>query len=132
MRAAIEVRIKELKAAAAELESLLGDDTAAAVPDGHSVGPELADDHSRLRPYRRGSRGTKPTRDGRAPYGTNRQRILDEVVAHPGITAAEISERTGIKRTVISPTLYRLKQAGELEPYGEGVRIASEPGVLVG
>jgi Winged helix-turn-helix DNA-binding len=76
-------------------------------------------------PIRRSRRGTKPGRDGRAPQGANKQRILETVMQDPGVTATEISERTGVKRTVVSATINRLKRNGELEPLGQGVRVPS-------
>lgn len=76
-------------------------------------------------PIRRSRRGTKPGRDGRAPQGANKQRIVEAVLADPGVTATEIAERTGLKRTVVSATINRLKRNGELEADGRGVRVAS-------
>ncbi len=76
---------------------------------------------------RRGRRGTKPGRDGRAPQGANKRQIIETVLEHPGITAPEIAERTGLKRTVVSATINRLKHAGELEPFEEGVRVPLVP-----
>src|ERR1700742_4492455 len=76
-------------------------------------------------PIRRSRRGTKPGRDGRAPQGANKQRIVAAVLAAPGVNATEISERTGVKRTVVSATINRLKRNGELEPLGSGVRVPS-------
>ena len=79
---------------------------------------------------RRGRRGTKPGRDGRAPQGANKRRIIETVLEHPGITAPEIAERTGLKRTIVSATINRLKRGGELEPYEEGVRIPLVPALV--
>jgi hypothetical protein len=76
---------------------------------------------------RRSRRGTKPGRDGRAPQGANKQRIIEAVLSDPGITATEIAERTGVKRTVVSATINRLKRNGELEPDGHGVRVPLAP-----
>jgi DNA-binding IclR family transcriptional regulator len=45
------------------------------------------------------------------------------VHADPGVTATEIAERTGLKRTVVSATINRLKRNGELEADGRGVRV---------
>src|SRR5262249_32958725 len=59
----------------------------------------------------------------RAPQGANKQRIIEAVLSDPGITATEIAERTGVKRTVVSATINRLKRNGELEPVGQGVRV---------
>lgn len=72
---------------------------------------------------RRGRRGTKRGRDGRAPQGANKQLILQTVLERPGASAPEIAELTGIKRTIVAATINRLKRSGELEPYGEGVRV---------
>jgi winged helix-turn-helix DNA-binding protein len=78
-------------------------------------------------PVRRSRRGTKPGRDGRAPQGANKQRIIEAVLEDPGVTATEIAERTGVKRTVVSATINRLKRNGELEQYGQGVRVPLAP-----
>jgi hypothetical protein len=78
-------------------------------------------------PIRRSRRGTKPGRDGRAPQGANKQLIVEAVLGDPGITATEISERTGVKRTVVSATINRLKRNGELEADGRGVRVPLAP-----
>jgi predicted transcriptional regulator len=59
----------------------------------------------------------------RAPQGSNKRRILDVVLKNPGITAAEIARRTGLKRTVVASTVSRLKRTGELEPAGRGARV---------
>jgi DNA-binding transcriptional ArsR family regulator len=59
----------------------------------------------------------------RAPQGANKRRILALVMEHPGITAAEISRSTGLKRTVVASTMSRLKRTGELEQYGKGARV---------
>jgi hypothetical protein len=72
---------------------------------------------------RRGRRGTKPGRDGRAPQGANKRAILEAVLAEPGIAAPEIAAQTGLKRTVVSATINRLKRRRELEPYRDGVRV---------
>src|ERR1700754_258394 len=74
-------------------------------------------------PIRRSRRGTKPGRDGRAPQGANKQRIIEAVLEDPGVTATEIAECSGVKRTVVSATLNRLKRNGELEATGQGVRV---------
>src|SRR6202042_1086553 len=82
-------------------------------------------DSSSRQPIRRSRRGTKPGRDGRAPQCANKQRIIETVLQDPGVTATEIPERTGLKRTGVSATINRLKRNGELEPLGQGVRVPS-------
>lgn len=72
---------------------------------------------------RRGRRGTKRGRDGRAPQGANKQLIMRTILDRPGISAAEVAELTGLKRTVVTATVNRLKRVGELEPHGDGVRV---------
>jgi Winged helix-turn-helix DNA-binding len=62
----------------------------------------------------------------RAPQGANKRRILALVMEHPGITAAEISRSTGLKRTVVASTMSRLKRTGELEQHGKGARVPPE------
>lgn len=60
------------------------------------------------------------TTGSRAAKGSNKRAILDLVASRPGITAAEISEATGMKRTVAASTVSRLKRYGELLDYGSG------------
>jgi hypothetical protein len=58
----------------------------------------------------------------RAAKGSNKRTILALVGDRPGITAAQISEMTGMKRTVVASTVSRLKRHGELlEHNGGGV-----------
>jgi hypothetical protein len=78
---------------------------------------------------RRGRRGTTRGRDGRAPPGATKQLILQTILERPGVSAPEIAELTGIKRTIVAATINRLKRGGELEPYGEGVRVPFVAGV---
>ncbi|HVY77493.1 MAG TPA: helix-turn-helix domain-containing protein [Solirubrobacterales bacterium] len=134
IRQTVESRIRELRPVISELEQLQAIlsliDTG-----GNSDRDELAELLSRAglgaptpQPLlRRGRRGTKPGRDGRAPQGANKRLIIETVLEHPGITAPEIAERTGIKRTIVSATVNRLKHSGELEPHGEGLRVPLVP-----
>jgi hypothetical protein len=132
IRRTVEARIRELRPVIDEWEQLQG---ILSVLEGEAAGadsPASSQDVSQLlaragladhQPIRRSRRGTKPGRDGRAPQGANKQRIIEAVLADPGITSTEISEQTGVKRTVVSATVNRLKRNGELEPYGRGVRV---------
>jgi predicted HTH transcriptional regulator len=61
----------------------------------------------------------------RTRKGANKRTILELVARRPGITAAEISEETDIKRTVVASTVSRLKRNGELVEQGHGVRLAN-------
>jgi hypothetical protein len=62
----------------------------------------------------------------RAPKGSNKRIILELVGERPGIAPAEISQVTGIKRTVVASTVSRLKRHGELEgDDGGGVRLVA-------
>jgi CRP-like cAMP-binding protein len=137
IRRQVEERIRELRPVIDELEQLQGilsllegDDIN--TQDGVSGGTaalsallgQVGIEGSR-QPIRRSRRGTKPGRDGRAPQGANKQRIIEAVMQDPGVTATEIAERTGVKRTVVSATINRLKRNGELEPLGQGVRVPS-------
>lgn len=138
IRATIEARLTELEPVVMELERLrhlreVVDTLEASGSDqvtsdltkllGHaSAGGDAVG--ALPRPMiRRGRRGTKRGRDGRAPQGANKQLILRTILERPGITAPEISELTGIKRTIVAATINRLKRTGELEPYDEGVRV---------
>src|ERR1700761_7303016 len=101
LRASIEARLRELRRTVAELEALL-DDTDAG-PDYPQLAPVLdRPDGDSAHTFRRGARGSRPGRDGRAPYGDNRRQILEAIVAQPGITAPEIAEQTGINSRVVS------------------------------
>jgi hypothetical protein len=132
IRRTVEDRIRELRPVIDEWEQLQGilsllegevngiDSPASSQAVSHLLASAgLAD----RQPIRRSRRGTKPGRDGRAPQGANKQRIVEAVLADPGITATEIAEQTGVKRTVVSATVNRLKRNGELEPCGRGVRV---------
>lgn len=138
IRKTVEERIRELRPVIDELEQLQG---ILALLEGEEVTRNgegtsanltallaqagLDTDPSSRQPIRRSRRGTKPGRDGRAPQGANKQRIIEAVLEDPGVTATEIAERTGVKRTVVSATINRLKRNGELEPLGQGVRVPS-------
>jgi hypothetical protein len=144
IRATIDARLVELEPVAMELQRLRrlrdvvetleasGQDTI--TPDltallGHaSAGGDAIGAVPRPM-IRRGRRGTKRGRDGRAPQGANKQLILQTILERPGISAPEIAELTGIKRTIVAATINRLKRGGELEPYGEGVRVPYVAGV---
>jgi hypothetical protein len=60
----------------------------------------------------------------RARKGANKRVILALVRQRPGITTAEISDVTHIKRTVVASTVSRLKRHGELQQHEDGVRLA--------
>jgi hypothetical protein len=135
IRAKVEERLRELRPVIEELAQLQGilallDREESAGSDSARLWELLAQvgvdpDGEPRQPIRRSRRGTKPGRDGRAPQGANKQRIIEAVMQDPGVTATEISERTGVKRTVVSATINRLKRNGELEPLGQGVRVPS-------
>jgi CRP-like cAMP-binding protein len=138
IRKTVEERIRELRPVIDELEQLQGilsllegeegdrnDETNSAGLATLLAQAGLDADPSSRQPIRRSRRGTKPGRDGRAPQGANKQRIIEAVMQDPGVTATEIAERTGVKRTVVSATINRLKRNGELEPLGQGVRVPS-------
>ena len=139
IRRTVEERIRELGPVISELEQL---QSILSLLEGRNEGPvrpgpegsstdiatllsQVGLDPATVRPQpiRRSRRGTKPGRDGRAPQGANKQRIIEAVVEDPGVTATEIAERTGVKRTVVSATINRLKRNGELEADGRGVRV---------
>jgi biotin operon repressor len=138
IRKTVEERIRELRPVIDELEQLQGIlsllEGEEVSRNGEATSASLAAllaqagldaDPSARQPIRRSRRGTKPGRDGRAPQGANKQRIIEAVMQDPGVTATEIAERTGVKRTVVSATINRLKRNGELEPLGQGVRVPS-------
>lgn len=139
IRKTVEERIRELRPVIDELEQLQGilallegEDVARGGESTPSAGlaallaqAGIDTDAASRQPIRRSRRGTKPGRDGRAPQGANKQLIIEAVMQDPGVTATEIAERTGVKRTVVSATINRLKRNGELEPLGQGVRVPS-------
>jgi Winged helix-turn-helix DNA-binding len=62
----------------------------------------------------------------RAPKGANKRIILELIGRQPGITPAEISTVTGVKRTVVASTVSRLKRGGVLVAHEQGgVQLAS-------
>jgi len=134
IRGTVEERIRELRPLIEELQQLQAIlsllDRAEHVGEGDTDAlrgllAQAGIDAASRQPIRRSRRGTKPGRDGRAPQGANKQRIIEAVMDDPGVTATEIAERTGVKRTVVSATINRLKRNGELEPLGQGVRVPS-------
>lgn len=134
---AVAQRMLELKPAIDEcerlqevLELLEGEEDAAArIAELPEISTLLArGNRVDAAPIRRIRKGAKRGRDGRAPQGANKHRIIESVLDDPGVTATEIAERTGIKRTVVSATITRLKRAGQLEPDGYGVRVPPSRG----
>jgi DNA-binding transcriptional ArsR family regulator len=64
----------------------------------------------------RSRRARRPAqRRMRVAPGANRDAILALVRERPGATAGAISQATGIPRSTVSPTLFRLTQAGAVE-----------------
>jgi hypothetical protein len=133
IREALERRLGELRAAEREVEALLAMTGSDEMPDGGDL-PSGHDLHASLdrtgspetasRPFRRGVRSERQGRDGRAPYGSNRARIMEVIAANPGITTQEIVEQTGIKSSNVRVTVYRMKTRSELEECGEGLKVA--------
>jgi hypothetical protein len=136
IRKTVEARLAELRPVSDELERLReilrlidrdeADLAALDLPAG--VPGAVAAAAPARGPIRRARSGSKVGSDGRAPQGANRRAIIEAVRRDPGITPTEISERTGVKRTVVSSTVNRLKHAGDLEPFGVGVRVRPESG----
>jgi len=138
IRGTVEARIRELQPYMTELERLQELLAALDAPDAGSgdqlaalaqlaatpAAPTPAASTDELQPLlRRGRRGTKPGRDGRAPQGANKQKIMSAILTRPGVTPVEVAEMTGLKRPVVAATMNRLRRGGELEAYGDGVRI---------
>jgi hypothetical protein len=132
IREALERRLGELRAAEREVEALLAMTSEEFDADGvHPPGEARTAPPSATgiavaagtRPFRRGVRSERPGRDGRAPYGSNRARIMEVIAANPGITTQEIVELTGIKSSNVRVTVYRMKSREELEEHGEGLRV---------
>ncbi|MCL2769774.1 MAG: winged helix-turn-helix domain-containing protein [Solirubrobacterales bacterium] len=143
IRATVEARLRELAPVAAEIEQLqhvleslpsptarelLGPRAVTAVPPAAAGAVAVAPGSPNLiavpRPHRLGSRRG---RDGRAPQGANKQRILAAIAAHPGLAAPEIARLTGLKRSVVASTISRLKRTGELSAHGDGVCLVFTP-----
>lgn len=62
----------------------------------------------------------QPDSGSRAAKGSNKRAILALVAERPGITAAQIADATGMKRTVVASTVSRLKRYGELLEHESG------------
>lgn len=80
------------------------------------------------RPPTGGANGASPMDGSVAPRETahvpaRKARILAIVADHPGITAAEIADRYGMKRTVVASSISRLKRSGEIVAQDGGVRL---------
>lgn len=129
IRTAAEARLRELQPILAEVEQLEG--VLAVLGRPESGRPLLrrlngGASSASARTLQRSSRlGSKRGRDGRAPQGANKQRILAVIAQHPGIAAPRIAELTDLKRPLVASTVSRLKRTGELEAHGEGVRLSS-------
>jgi hypothetical protein len=140
IRSTVEARLRELAPVLAELEQLqslltvlddpgacrrLGDSSgiSALLGDLRHSAPSVPASVTPLRPPAR--LGSKRGRDGRAPQGANKQRILATIAEHPGIAAPQIAKLTGLKRPVVASTISRLKRTGELQAHGNGVRLAA-------
>lgn len=66
--------------------------------------------------------------EARAAKGSNKRAIMQLVAQKPGITAAQIAQLTGMKRTVAASTVSRLKRSGELLDHeGGGVCLPPKP-----
>jgi hypothetical protein len=79
-------------------------------------------------PPARGANGASPVDGSSVPRETThvparKARILAIIADHPGITAAEIADRHGMKRTVVASSISRLKRSGEIVALGGGVRL---------
>lgn len=77
-------------------------------------------------PYQNGEAGWKATqtsaeaaRSIRPSAANLRQRVLDDLLAHPGpATCDEIAERTGIPLENVRPRITELREAGRIEDSG--------------
>ncbi|HEX3391306.1 MAG TPA: helix-turn-helix domain-containing protein [Solirubrobacteraceae bacterium] len=137
IRSAVEARLEELRPVLTELEQLQGvlallDDPSSRQPAVHASGRlrELernAGATASVTPLPRSRHGSKPGRDGRAPQGANKQRILAVIAEHPGIAAPRIAALTGLKRPLVASTISRLKRRGELRACGDGVMLPPGP-----
>jgi predicted transcriptional regulator len=89
--------------------------------------PHQAPEHARKTNGANGNNGNgaASASASRARKGANKRAILELIDQHPGITPAEIAQRTGVKRTVVASTVSRLKRRGELEACADGVRLAA-------
>lgn len=59
-------------------------------------------------------KGRTPARGKRATRGSNLQAILEYVGSHPGATAGDLAQVTGISRGVVYSAVSRLTAAGRL------------------
>ncbi len=65
----------------------------------------------------------EPRADKPAHVRADKDVILAIIAENPGITAAEIARREGMKRTVVATTIARMKRQGQLMPEGDGARL---------
>lgn len=86
-------------------------------------GGPAAGDLPATRPGGGDADGEIPYPDGEVP--ARKERIMAIVAENPGITAATIARRTGMKRGTVASIISRLKRTGELLPEGKGARLPS-------
>lgn len=141
IRSAVEARLHELRPVLTELEQLQSVLAVLDDPDSRrqlDLGAAVLGDLERagsgsgapasVTPLLRASRrGNKRGRDGRAPQGANKQRILSVIAENPGIAAPRIAALTGLKRPLVASTISRLKRRGELLEHGDGVCLPGAP-----
>ncbi|MCL2768804.1 MAG: winged helix-turn-helix domain-containing protein [Solirubrobacterales bacterium] len=135
VRSTLEARLRELEPAAAEFEQLRR--VLAAFDDPPRFGAAVRTTAATHAPDTAGDggsasvttlpvtvrRGSKRGRDGRAPQGANKQRILAVIAEHPGIAPSQVAALTGLRRPLVASTISRLKRAGELQDHGDGVSL---------
>jgi predicted HTH transcriptional regulator len=106
IREEAERRLEELAPLVAEAERLR---SVIAVIDAEAAGGD-------------GVRGAS-TPAGTSYVRADKDLILAIIAENPGITAAEIARRNGMKRTVVATTIARMKRQGKLVPDGPGARL---------
>lgn len=119
IRLTAERRLRQIEPLLEEAERLRG---VLAVLDGRPSMTGQAPPPALGRSQR--ARRTPAARDSgtgaRAAKGSNKRTILQLVATRPGIKPSEISDLTGMKRTVVASTVSRLKRCGELLDHETG------------
>src|ERR1700754_730907 len=129
IRSSVEDRLRQLEEERKQLEGILAvldspdaspADLALITGSASAVGGPSS---SVPPPQRRQLRSARRGKDGRAPLGHNKQRIITLVREQPGITGSEVADHLEIKHSTAFATISRMKRQGELESYGVGLRV---------
>jgi hypothetical protein len=120
-RREIEARLAELRPVIDEIRRL---EDALAALTGESSAP------AKRGPGRppKSATSTRRSSGKRARPGENKRKILTAIRENPGITAAQVAEKTGLPKPSVASSISKMKRDGEVESAGgSGLRIGSAP-----